>query len=58
MSGGHKMMKRRSSRNRVPNSPTGMVSVEGTGWSGLVGANDQTALVIRSAQESVPEQSV
>ena len=44
----------------VPNSPTGLVSVTGVGWSVLVDANDLTGLVqvIRSGQEPVPDQSV
>ena len=40
MSGRNKMMRRRNSGHRVPNSPTGLVSVTGSGWSVLVDAND------------------
>jgi len=60
MGSGNKMMRRRNSGHRVPNSQTGLVSVTGTGWSVLVDANDSTGLVhvVRSVQEPVPDQSI
>ena len=40
MSSSNKMIRRRTSGHRVPNSTTGLVSVTGASWFVFVDAND------------------